>query len=76
MYYFLTASKDATIFEQQPTQNTGLDEILEVSKIYYGALKDTARTLIKFDTNTLSASLASGDVTMSVAELVLRETEP
>ena len=76
MYYFLTASKDATIFEQQPTQNTGLDEILEVSKIYYGALKDTARTLIKFDTNTLSASLSSGDVTMSVAELVLRETEP
>ena len=53
MYYFLTASKDATIFEQQPTQNTGLDEILEVSKVYYGALKDTARTLIKFYINTL-----------------------
>ena len=76
MYYFLTASKDATIFQQQPTQNTGLDEILEVSKVYYGSLKDIARSLVKFDTNTLSASLASGDVTMSVAELVLRETEP
>ena len=76
MYYFLTASKDATIFEQQPTQNTGLDEILEVSKIYYESfLKDT-RTLIKFDTNTLSSLTTSGDVTMSVAELVLRETEP
>ena len=75
MYYFLTASKDASIFLQQPTQNTGLDEVLEVSKVYYGSLKDTARTLIKFDTNTLSASLASGDVTMSVAEMVLRETE-
>ena len=76
IYYFLTASKDATIFQQQPTQNTGLDEILEVSKVYYGSLKDIARSLVKFDTNTLSASLASGDVTMSVAELVLRETEP
>ena len=76
MYYFLTASKDASIFLQQPNQNTGLDEVLEVSKVYYGSLKDTARTLIKFDTNTLSASLSSGDVTMSVAELVLRETEP
>ena len=76
MYYFLTASKDASIFLQQPTQNTGLDEILEVSKVYYGSLKDIARSLVKFDTNTLSASLASGDVTMSVAELVLRETEP
>ena len=36
MYYFLTASKDTTIFSQQPIQNTGLDEILEVSKVYYG----------------------------------------
>ena len=76
MYYFLTASKDATIFQQQPTQNTGLDEILEVSKIYYGSLKDVARSLVKFDTNTLSQSLVDGDVTMSVAELVMRETEP
>ena len=48
MYYFLTASKDSTIYLQQPTQNTGLDEILEVSKTYYGNLKDTARSLIKF----------------------------
>ena len=38
MYYFLTASKDASIYLQQPTQNTGLDEILEVSKTYYGNL--------------------------------------
>ena len=75
MYYFLTASKDASIFQQQPTQNTGLDEVLEVSKVYYGSLKDIARSLIKFDLNTLSQSLYDGDVTMSVAELVLRETE-
>jgi hypothetical protein len=34
MHYFLTASKDATIYLQQPNQNTGLDEVLEVSKIY------------------------------------------
>ena len=52
MYYFLTASKDASIFQQQPTQNTGLDEVLEVSKVYYGSLKDIARSLIKFDLNT------------------------
>ena len=67
MYYFLTENQKGTIFQQQPTQNTGLDEILEVSKVYYGSLKDIARSLVKFDTNTLSASLASGDVTMSVA---------
>jgi len=75
MYYFVTASKDATIYLQQPTQNTGLDEVLEVSKTYYGNLKDTARTLIKFETTNLSSSIASGDVTMSSAELLLKEVE-
>ena len=40
MYYFVTPSKDTTIYLQQPKQNTGLDEILEVSKVYYGNLKD------------------------------------
>ena len=75
MYYFLTASKDASIYLQQPTQNTGLDEILEVSKTYYGNLKDVAHSLIKFDTTQLSTLISSGDVTMSSAELILRECE-
>ena len=75
MYYFVTASKDTTIYLQQPTQNTGFDEILEVSKTYYGNLKDNARTLIKFDTNAISESIASGEITMSSAELILKECE-
>ena len=75
MYYFVTASKDTSIYLQQPTQNTGLDEVLEVSKVYYGTLKDTARSLIKFDTTPLSQSIASGEVTMSSAHLILKECE-
>jgi hypothetical protein len=75
MYTFLTASKDATIYLQQPTQNTGLDEILEISKTYYGNLKDVAHTLIKFETTALSASIVTGEVTMSSAELILKECE-
>ncbi len=75
MYYFLTSSKDSSIYLQQPTQNTGLDEALEVSKIFYGNLKDTARTLIKFETTPLSQSIASGEVTMSSADLILKEYE-
>jgi len=75
MYYFVTSSKDSSIYLQQPTQNTGRDEILEVSKTYYGNLKDIARSLIKFETTPLSQSIASGDVTMSSAHLVLRECE-
>jgi len=75
MYYFLTASKDASIYLQQPTQNTGLDEILEVSKTYYGNLKDVARTFIQFDLNNLSSSIVSGHVTMSSVDLILHEAE-
>ena len=34
MYYFVTSSKGVGIYLQQPKQNTGLDEVLEVSKVY------------------------------------------
>ena len=76
MYYSITAQKDSTIYERSESLNSGLDEILEVSKVYYGSLKDTARSLVKFDTDSLSSKLSDGSVTMSIAELVLRETEP
>jgi hypothetical protein len=75
MYHFLTASKDASIYLQQPVQNTGLDEILEVSKTYYGNLKDVARTFIQFDLNSLSSSISNGDIVMDSAELILHECE-
>lgn len=75
MYYFITGSKDATVYLQQPDQNTGLDEILEVSKVYYGNLKDTSRALIQFDTEPISQSIASGDVVLDDVKLLLREAE-
>ena len=74
-YYFITASKDASVYLQQPNQNTGLDQILEVSKVYYGNIKDISRALIKFDLNALSQSIVSGDVTLSNIRLAMRETE-
>ena len=74
-YYFLTASKDASVYLQQPDQNAGLDEVLEVSKVYYGKIKDVSRALLKFDVTGLSSSLADGSVTMSEATLILKETE-
>lgn len=75
MYYFLTASKDATVYLQQPDQNTGLDEILEISKIFYGNIPDVSRPLLKFETGFLSSSLQSGDIKLESAFLILRETE-
>jgi len=49
MILFYTASQDATIYLQQPYQNTGIDEILEISKQYYGDVSDMSRVLIQFD---------------------------
>jgi hypothetical protein len=74
-YYFITASKDASIYLQQPNQNTGLDEILEVSKVYYGNIKDVSRALIKFDLDVLSNLINSDEVVLDSVKLLLRETE-
>ena len=53
MHKLFSASYDASIYLQQPDQNAGLDEIIEVGKLYYGAVKDIYRTLIKFDINQI-----------------------
>ena len=74
-YYFLTASKDASVYLQQPNQNTGLDEILEVSKVFYGNIRDISNALIKFDVGYLSASLVNTSISMSSATLILKETD-
>jgi hypothetical protein len=74
-YYFITASKDASIYLQQPDQNTGLDEILDISKVYFGNIKDISRALIKFDLDALAQSISNGDVIIDSVKLSLRETE-
>lgn len=76
MHKFFTSSYDASIYLQQPNQNSGRDEILEVGKLYYGATKDINRTLIKFDTTPISESLASGEISGSwKAYLVLHSAK-
>lgn len=57
MYKLFTSSYDASIYLQQPDQNAGRDEILEVGKLYYGDVKDIARALIKFDVTQISQSI-------------------
>lgn len=53
MHIFYTSSFDASVYLQQPDQNAGRDEILEVGKLYYGSTKDISRALIKFDVSNL-----------------------
>jgi hypothetical protein len=74
-YYFLTASKDASIYLQQPNQNTGFDEILEISKIYYGNVKDVSHTLIKFDMGYISKSISDSTIKLGDSTLILKETK-
>ena len=74
-YYFLTASKDATLYLQQPNQNTGLDEIIEISKIYYGNIKDVSHALVKFEVGYISKSISDNSIGFNDATLILRETE-
>lgn len=65
MHYFIYPDKDATIYKRQNTQNTGLDEIIEVEKSYYaGSLREIARGLIKFDVSSISSSMSSGDIAL------------
>lgn len=53
MHKFFTSTYDASIYLQQPDQNTGRDELLEVGKLYYGSTKDIARSLVKFDIESI-----------------------
>ncbi len=53
MHIFYTSSYDASVYLQQPEQNAGRDEILEVGKLYYGSIKDIARSFIKFDVSNI-----------------------
>jgi hypothetical protein len=65
MIRFFTASFDASVYLQQPDQNAGRDEVLEIGKLYYGDSKEVCRTLIKFNTTSISASIVNGEVSGS-----------
>ena len=52
MHYFEYAEKDTTLYSRSGSQNTGRDEILEVTKDVSaaGVVGGISRVLIKFDT--------------------------
>jgi hypothetical protein len=75
MIYFITASKDATVYLQQSNQNTGLDQILDISKLYSGDTKYVSRAIIQFDINHISQSISNGDIVLDTAVMTLRESE-
>lgn len=60
MRIFSFPIQDASIYEEFPTRNAGLDEILEIGKANDGIYR--VRSLMKFDIAAISASLANGAV--------------
>lgn len=65
MHKFYTPLYDASVYLQQPEQNTGRDALLEVGKVYYGDIRDVYRSLVKFDISEISQSIVSQEITGS-----------
>ncbi len=67
MHYFIYADTDATLYEGEATQsqNTGIDEILEIRKTMSdsGGNIRVSRILMKFDLSEISASIVNGTIT-------------
>ena len=67
MIYLVTASKDASVYELYPSKNTGLDEILTVSKAYTSMDEsDIARSFLQFDINSLPAYVTASSTILSI----------
>ena len=72
MYQLFFAERDNTLYEKFPEQNTGIDQILELTKIASGSKSenviqaDTTNTRILLDfgsqITTISQSINSGDI--------------
>ena len=75
MFYSIFPEKDATLYEVSSSQNTGLDEVLELQNTQAQAAGATvpynSRILMQFDVSTVSKSIADGDIN-SNAKFYLR----
>ena len=75
MFYSIFPDKDATLYEISSSQNTGLDEILELKNTQAVAGGATvpynSRILLKFDVTAVSQSIVDGDIN-SNAKFYLR----
>ena len=69
------ANIDATMYERTSSMNTGIDSILELSKVSSSAGIFTSRILIKFPLEEISSSVASGKIPNPSFFLNLYQTE-
>jgi len=73
MYYHIYPAIDATIYQRYPERNTGIDQILELTKLsasqsyglYTPPTNQNSRILIKFGLNEISSSIVAGTIPTS-----------
>ena len=65
MIKVIYSNKDATIYDLYPELNTGLDEILELSKYINGSLIYSSRILIKFDYSQVQSLINSNTININ-----------
>lgn len=72
MYRSVFPQYDSTIYEKYPKRNTGIDQILEITKFAIGSKADdgvawahtyNSRILIKFNLTDISQSIVTGKIT-------------
>lgn len=67
MIHFVTASKDATVYSLYENKNTGLDEILTVSKHYSRFEEDDrARAFLHFDLTNVPSYVTASSTTLNL----------
>jgi len=76
MIHQIYPHQDAALYEIEQTQNTGLDQILELVKtVETASILYNSRILLQFDLSTVSASIVAGTITSPKYYLVLSATE-
>lgn len=77
MIYSIFNIKDATVYEQYPILNTGIDPVLELNKTIIGTSSYNSRMLIKFDLSEFTNNFANNILTQTASYyLRLTTTEP
>lgn len=63
MIHGIFGLNDTTIYENESSKNTGLDSVLDLSKVITSTSQSNNRALLKFDLTTISSSVANGTIT-------------
>jgi len=74
-YLFVTSSKDSTIYFRTPEQNTGLDEILEITKTFSNNRNIVSRCIVQFRNSDIEYAYNIYGTPPEFVNLKLKQTQ-